>query len=112
MVKKEFEANDPMELVGVALPQGDLEQMAECLVEEYIRTGWDEECLLGLFRNPFYLATHRIYKEKGEKYLRRLIATVRQNWGYGESEDIFCLPDQEVLEKRSLEEVKSDGKLA
>ncbi len=79
MVKKEFEANDPMELVGVALPEGDLEQMAECLVEEYIRAGWDDESLLRLFRDPFYLATYRIYKEKGEEYVRRLIATVRRN---------------------------------
>ncbi len=112
MIKKEFDAHDPMELVGVALPGGDLAQMAECFVEEYIRAGWDDESLLHLFRDPFYRATHRVYQEKGEMYVRRLIATLRQKWGYWKGEDISRRLGQDELKKRRLEEAKSDGKLA
>ena len=33
MMKKPFEDDDPMELTGVALPGGDMEEAAEALVE-------------------------------------------------------------------------------
>ena len=112
MIKKKFDANDPMELVGVSLPGADLDQMAECLVEEYIRGGWDDESLLRLFRDPFYQATHRVYQEKGEMYVHRLIATLRQRWGYYKGEDISCWLGQDEFKKPSSEEAKSDGKLA
>jgi len=84
MPKDEFDAEDPMELVGVVLPADEnaLEEMAECLVEEYIREGWDDESLMQLFRNPFYRATYTVYRQKGEEYVRSLIGRVREKWGY------------------------------
>ncbi len=82
MAKKQFEQGDPMEIVGVSLPEGDIDDMAECLVEDYIRNGWDDESLLRLFRDPFYRATHRIYQKKGEAYVLALTARLRQKWGY------------------------------
>jgi hypothetical protein len=83
--KKPFEDGDPMEIVGVSLPEGNIDEMAECLVEDYIRDGWDDESLLRLFRKPFFRATHRIYEEKGEAYVLALIARLRQIWGYWDS---------------------------
>ena len=83
--KKPFEKDDPMEIVGVSLPGGDIDEMAECLVEDYIRDGWDDKSLLRLFREPFYRVTHRIYTEKGEAYVLALIARLRQIWGYWDS---------------------------
>ena len=47
--------------------------MAECIIEEYVRLGWDERRLLSIFANPMFLATHRIYRQKGEGYVRQLI---------------------------------------
>ena len=73
---------DPFEMVGMILPgePGQLEAMAEVLVEEYVLQGWDEKRLMKLFTNTFFLATHRIYKEKGEAYVRALIADYCKKW--------------------------------
>ena len=71
---------DPMELVGVPVPGGDSRAMAECLVEEYLLLGWDERQMMLLFARPCFRATHRIYREKGEAYVRSLIEEVRVKW--------------------------------
>lgn len=78
-----FEDDDPMGLVGMVLPgePGELEQMAECLIEEYVRLGWNEPRLMTLFVNPLFLATHRIYQAKGEAYVRDLIRRTWAKWG-------------------------------
>lgn len=75
MPKDEFVAEDPMELVGMVMPgvPGMLEAMATALVEEYVLLGWDETRLMTLFVNPLFLATHRIYRQKGDAYVRRLV---------------------------------------
>jgi hypothetical protein len=82
MPKDEFVDEDPMELVGMVLPGSEwqLEKMAECIVEEYIRLGWDEERLMTLFNNPMFLGTYRICRYKGEDYVRELIQRTRQRW--------------------------------
>jgi hypothetical protein len=82
MPKDEFVQEDPMELVGMVMPgePGQLEVMAECLVEEYIRMGWDEERLMTLFKNPMFAATFRIYRHKGEEYVRALIRNILEKW--------------------------------
>lgn len=78
----EFVDEDPMELVGMVLPgeAGQLEAMAECIIEEYVRLGWNERRLMPLFTNPMYLATHRIYQLKGEAYVRELIQRTCARW--------------------------------
>ncbi len=83
MVTKAFEPDDPMALVGVAVDADAdaADEMARCLVEEYLRDGWDEARLLGLFRNPFYQGLHAIYQERGEEAIRALIAEVAATWG-------------------------------
>ncbi len=74
---------DPMEMIGMVLPgePGQLEAMAECLVEEYVRLGWDARRLLTLFVNPMFMAAHRIYQQKGEAYVRELIDRMCAKWG-------------------------------
>jgi len=81
MARKPFEDDDPMELVGVAFPMGEVEEMAEAIVEEFIKLGLDDEELLGLFRSPGYYTPHAIYREKGEEYVKALIGKVRERWG-------------------------------
>ena len=82
MPKDEFDTEDPLELVGmvVAGEAGQLEAMAECFVEEYVRMGWDEQRLMTLFVNPLFMATHRIYRQKGEEYVRALIRRMCARW--------------------------------
>jgi hypothetical protein len=86
MPHDEFADEDPMGLVGMVMPgePGQLEAMAECFVEEYVRLGWDEPRLMTLFVNPMFLATHRVYRQKGEAYVRELIRRARAKWGAGQ----------------------------
>ena len=79
---KEFALDDPMELVGTLLPAeaGQLEAMAEALVEEYVRLGWSERRLMTLFVNPTFLATHNIFRQKGEAYVLELIRRTLAKW--------------------------------
>ncbi|HLB49028.1 MAG TPA: hypothetical protein VJL59_18615 [Anaerolineales bacterium] len=83
MPHDEFVDEDPLGLVGMVLPgePGQLEAMAECFVEEYARMGWDERRLMTLFVSPVFLATHRIYRQKGEEYVRELIRRTCAKWG-------------------------------
>ncbi len=73
---------DPYELVGMVIPgePGQLEAMAQALIEEYILLGWNQKQLMNLFTNPFFLATHRIYLQKGEPYVRQLILETCIRW--------------------------------
>ncbi|HSM58111.1 MAG TPA: hypothetical protein VK879_18285 [Candidatus Sulfomarinibacteraceae bacterium] len=73
---------DPYELVGMVMPgdPGQTEAMAEALIEEFILLGWNEKRLMTLFTNPFYLATHRIYRQKGAAYVEALITKTCARW--------------------------------
>lgn len=90
MPHDEFVPEDPMELVGMAIPgeAGTLELMAEAIVDEYIRLGWEEGRLLTLFTNPIFQATYRIYLQKGESYVQDLIRTTRSKYK-------LCAPQKE-----------------
>lgn|SRR5512143_1560615 len=95
MTQENFEPQDPFELVGMVIPgePGELEAMAECFVEEYVRLGWDEKRLMTIFRSPMFLATNRIYRQKGEAYVRDLIHGVLARWG-GYSFGTAPLPEE------------------
>lgn len=82
---KGFEEEDPMELVGMVLPAevGQLEAMAEGIVDEYVRLGWDAKRLMTLFVNPMYMGTYRIYRLKGEAYVQDLIERTCAKWHIG-----------------------------
>ncbi|OGO53922.1 MAG: hypothetical protein A2V84_12135 [Chloroflexi bacterium RBG_16_70_13] len=81
-VSKEAEPDDPLELVGVPVPvdEATFDEMARCLVEEYVRDGWSDERLVPLFRSPFYAGLHVIFRRRGEPWVRTLIADVRTQW--------------------------------
>ena len=84
MPKDEFVQEDPLELVGMVLPgeEGQLEAMAECIIDEYVRLGWDERRLMTLFVNPLFMATYRIYRQKGEAYVREIIRRTVDKWDF------------------------------
>jgi hypothetical protein len=75
MPKDEFVDEDPMELVGMVMPgeAGQLERMAETIVEEYARMGWDARRMMTLFTQPVFMATYRIHQIKGEAYVKDLL---------------------------------------
>ena len=82
MPKDEFDEDDPMELVAVALPDGDPDEMACAIVEEFIRMGVSDQELLHLFHDPFYAGPHAIWRNRGEAYVQQLIDSSRERWGY------------------------------
>lgn len=72
--------DDPMEFVAVGMPGGDPDLMAECVIEEFLLMGWSDSQLLTLFKHPRFQATHQIYLERGEDYVRALISRVCTAW--------------------------------
>lgn len=79
MPKFEFDVDDPMEMIAVSI-EGDFDEMAIGLVDEFIMMGCDEEALLSLFRNPFYRSTNAIFQAKGEAYVCDLIRSRLMSW--------------------------------
>jgi hypothetical protein len=83
MADKPFEADDPMELVGVAVPaDADVwREMAYVFAEEFARLGFDAARLLRLFRHSFYAGPHHAYRALGEPAIRDIIAECVGVWG-------------------------------
>ena len=83
MPKNEVDPEDPMELHGVAfLTEEDTQaEMAACFVEEFLRLGWRAEAILALFRNPHYVGPHMVLENKGEPFVREVIADTFAEWG-------------------------------
>ena len=83
MPKKEAEADDPMEIVGVEFAgqtEAQLHDMVLCFAEEFIREGWREEQLMEMFQNPFYQGPHLAWKQKGDDYIRSVIQEAMKMW--------------------------------
>ena len=80
---KEFDPEDPMELVGVEIPGGDADQLVGDIIQEYLFMGWTELQILFLFRSPHYRATHQIYRQRGERYVKGRIQHVAEQWSRG-----------------------------
>ncbi|MBT3266345.1 hypothetical protein HN371_04280 [Candidatus Poribacteria bacterium] len=84
MPKDEFDHDDPMQLVGMNAPplsDKDMLEMTRGLIDEYVRMGWADEEVLGLFRSPVYQMPHMILRAKGEEYVQHALSSVREQWG-------------------------------
>jgi hypothetical protein len=77
---KEFERDDPLELVGigypVAVPEETDRETARCLVEEYALSGFSAFEVGALFESPAYALPHAIYKRRGADFVRTLVENV------------------------------------
>ncbi len=78
--EKEFEADDPLELVAVHYPvdserEQDLE-MARCFIEEYALMGWPGSQIRLLFKSPLYVGPHAIYTKWGLAVVDELIREI------------------------------------
>ena len=80
---KEFDPEDPMELVGVEVSGSDPEQVLDDIVQEYLFMGWKPAMILFLFRSPHYAATHRIYRLKGHDFVKQRILSLAEQWNRG-----------------------------
>ena len=83
MPKDEFDFEDPLELNGMAVLSSEdtTDDMAECFAEEFMRLGYDHRRILALFANPHYLGPNLAFQQRGETFIRDLIAGVFARWG-------------------------------
>jgi len=83
MPKDEFDFEDPLELNGVAfLTEEDTSaEMTQCFAEEFLRLGYGPDQVLALFANPHYTGPHMVMMNKGEAFVRGMIAETFARWG-------------------------------
>jgi hypothetical protein len=79
---KPADVDDPMELVGIALPAGPraMEDMAYVFAEEFAALGFDETRLLRIFRTPSYAAPHQAYRALGEPAIHAIVTECVRVW--------------------------------
>ena len=83
MLRKEYEPEDPVEMIGVQLPgqsEKELRDMALCFAEEFVREGWGEEKLLKMFQSPFYQGPYLAWKQKGDEFVKSVIKEAINMW--------------------------------
>ncbi len=77
---KPAKPEDPLELVGVAIPVPEgydvLGEMARCFVEEFALMGWSADRILRMFKSPSFQGPYRIYQARGEEFVQELIGRV------------------------------------
>jgi hypothetical protein len=77
---KDPEADDPMELVGVAhladISEETDRETARCLVEEYALNGFSGREILRLFASPNYALPYGIYQRRGDEFVSSLVGSV------------------------------------
>jgi len=92
MPKAKYDPDDPMELVGVAVPASPdaLDAMARVFADEFLRIGYSPDQILGLFEDPFYRAPNQVYVACGEQFVREIINDLA---GAGPSAKLASRPD-------------------
>lgn len=98
------ELDDPMNLFAVEVP-GDPELMLRLLVEEYARMGWGLNELVGLFRDPFYVAAHGLWLHYGEEELKRRLVAMLSRVGVVRTKTTTSAPPSERLVQIDLSTV-------
>lgn len=78
MADKEFESEDPMQLVGTLMEcdEEEIEEMGLTFVEEFARMRWPREEIMAIFANPHYRGPHTVYRAKGPAFISGLIDLV------------------------------------
>ena len=83
MPKNECDPEDPIEIVGLELPnqtEAQLRDMALCFAEEFVREGWEKERLFQMFRNSFYQGPYLAWKQKGDEFVLSVIDEAINMW--------------------------------
>jgi hypothetical protein len=83
MTTKPYEDDDPMELVGVALPEGNLDLFVESIVREYLLLGWSPRQIMLLFRKPFFAGTHAALTQMDEANIQQVVERLASEWSRG-----------------------------
>ena len=89
------DATDPMTLRGVVVEtenEDAIRDMAECFVEEYMRSGFDAERIMKMFKTQGYVGPFLAYQTLGEDAIRRVIAELEPLWS-GRRPEAQSTPD-------------------
>ena len=82
MAVKEFDLEDPFDIVGTPDPieegHDNVEEMARCVIKEYMSMGWSEKVILHMFKDSKYQGPNTVYRVKGEEYVLRLMDEARE----------------------------------
>jgi hypothetical protein len=80
VLHKEFEADDPWEMVAMRVPApagyDAPAAMARTFVEEFALMGWPPGRILRLFQSEKFAGSHSVYEERGEAFIVALIDEV------------------------------------
>ena len=82
---------DPLTLCGVVVEAQDdraTHEMAECFVEEFVRSGLDADRILRMFKMREYAGPFLAYQTLGEEAIRLLILDHRERRGFLEQESV------------------------
>lgn len=110
MARKESEADDPIEMIGIQLPNQTEEQlrdMALCFAEEFVREGWSKEKLIKMFKNPFYQGPYMVWRQKGDEYVESVINDAEKMWRPNkiETQKFLCQPS----DNKKTDKIMSDN---
>lgn len=76
-LKKDFEADDPYELVGIGFPVSDSfdanAEMGRCFIEEFAMLGYSRSFIQRMFKSPYYQGPHRVYLSHGSDFVESLL---------------------------------------
>ena len=81
MPKNSIDPDDPMQLHGVALRNGDPTRMLDDILDEFVRIGYRERHLHMLFRDPHYQMTFALGQVVGAETVRLAVRRVLGRWG-------------------------------
>jgi hypothetical protein len=96
-LKKRPESDDPMELRGVVC-DGDLELMMDCVIEEYVRTGWAVDQVMHLFDSPSYPLLHEFLRVRGAQAIRKKIVETTRRCGVFRFRTAEAPPEPELVQ--------------
>lgn len=94
---REMLPDDPLDLQAFEVP-GDAELMLRLLAEEYARLGMGTPEILGLARDPFYVALHGLWQCFGEKGLRERVTAVLSRVGVSRVRIVAAPAVQELVQ--------------
>ena len=78
------DATDPMTRHGVVVEtetDAAMRDMADCFVEEYLRSGFDADRILKMFQTRGYAGPFLAYQTLGEDAIQRIIDELMPLWG-------------------------------
>ncbi len=73
---KDFEQEDPFEMMAMEIPGGNLIQQTQVMAEEFRDMGMDQDELLSMFSDPFYGGLHMAYSQLGKQAVKKIVRQV------------------------------------